>query len=79
MVKKITIKECDNGLILSINGNMEVDSLYDLCLSIFINNTFISNCFILSLLVQSLMISPFVYKMFGLSYNNYLTYLTDGI
>jgi len=48
-------------------------------LSIFINNTFISNCFILSLLVQSLMISPFVYKMFGLSYNNYLTYLTDGI
>lgn len=43
-------------------------------LSIFINNVFISNCFILSLIVQSFMISPLVYKTFGLSYNNYLSY-----
>jgi accessory gene regulator B len=43
-------------------------------LSIFIDNIFLSNCFILSLVVQSFMISPFVYKLFGLPYNNYLSY-----
>ncbi|MBO5096500.1 MAG: accessory gene regulator B family protein [Bacilli bacterium] len=43
-------------------------------LSIFIKNNFISNCFILSLIVQACMISPFVYKIFGLPYNNYLSY-----
>lgn len=43
-------------------------------LSIFIDNIFISNCFILSLIVQSFMISPLIYKIFGLSYNNYLSY-----
>ena len=43
-------------------------------LSIFIDNMFISNCFILSLVVQSFMISPSVYKLFGLPYNNYLSY-----
>lgn len=43
-------------------------------LSIFIKDNFISNCFILSLVVQACMISPFVYKIFGLPYNNYLSY-----
>ena len=37
-VKLVTIKECDNGLILSIIGEMKVDNLKDLCTSININN-----------------------------------------
>ena len=37
-VDKIVIKECDNGLILSIYGNMEIDNLCDKCLSIYIND-----------------------------------------
>ncbi|MBQ2872783.1 MAG: class I SAM-dependent RNA methyltransferase [Bacilli bacterium] len=37
-VKKVTIKECDNGLILSIDGNMIVDNLEEDCISIYINN-----------------------------------------
>ncbi len=45
-------------------------------LSIFIDNIFISNCFIFSLIVQAFMISPTIYKIFGLSYNNYLSYQT---
>ena len=45
--------------------------------SMFINNNFISNCFIFSLFVQTFMISPFVYKLFNLPYNNYLTYLAN--
>ncbi|MBE6149349.1 MAG: accessory regulator AgrB [Firmicutes bacterium] len=45
-------------------------------LSITTKNIFISNCFIFSLIVQSFIISPTVYKIFGLSYNNYLSYQT---
>ena len=37
-VKLITIKECDNGLILSINGNMNIDNLKTKCISIYMNN-----------------------------------------
>ena len=37
-VKLVTIKECDNGLILSIIGEMNVDNLCDLCIEININN-----------------------------------------
>lgn len=37
-VKLITIKECDNGLILSITGSMLIDNLKDKCLSIYLNN-----------------------------------------
>ena len=47
--------------------------------SILLKNNFLSNSFILSLLVQSFMISPTVYKTFGLSYDNYKNYLTNGI
>lgn len=47
--------------------------------SIMIKNNFLSNCFILTLLVQSFMISPYVYKMFGLPYDNYKNYLTNSI
>lgn len=46
--------------------------------SMLINNNFISNCFIFSLFVQSFMIAPFVYKLFNLPYNNYLTYLANN-
>ena len=46
--------------------------------SILINDNFISNCFIFSLFVQSFMIAPFVYKLFNLPYNNYLTYLANN-
>ena len=36
-VEKVIIKECDNGLILSIDGEMEIDNFKDMCLSIYIN------------------------------------------
>lgn len=38
LVKKIIIKECDNGLILSIDGEMNIDNIKDMCLSIYINS-----------------------------------------
>ena len=37
-VKLVTIKECDNGLILSIMGEMKIDNLCDLCIEINVNN-----------------------------------------
>ena len=37
-VKMVTIRECDNGLILSIIGNMQIDKLKEKCLAIYINN-----------------------------------------
>jgi len=49
--------------------------IYIFC-SIFVDNNFISNCFILTLVVQAFMISPTIYKMFGLSYDNYKNYLS---
>lgn len=37
-VKLITIKECDNGLILSITGNMPINNLKDKCIAIYMND-----------------------------------------
>lgn len=37
-LKKIIIKECDNGLILIIDGEINIDNIKKLCLSIYINN-----------------------------------------
>ena len=37
-VEKIVIKECDNGLILDIDGNMNIENIKNLCLSVFVNN-----------------------------------------
>ena len=37
MVTKIVIRECNNGLILSITGDMNVDNLVSECLEIYIN------------------------------------------
>ena len=36
-VDKIIIKECDNGLILSIDGNMDITKLSKLCINIYMN------------------------------------------
>lgn len=36
-VIKIVIRECDNGLILSITGGMKIDNLVNKCLEIYIN------------------------------------------
>lgn len=36
-VSKIVIKECDNGLILSVDGIMDIDNLCDKCISIYVN------------------------------------------
>jgi len=38
LVKLVTIKECDNGLILSIIGKMNIDNLRDLCIEINVND-----------------------------------------
>lgn len=37
-VRKIVVKECDNGLILSIDGKMDIDNFKDMCLAIYINS-----------------------------------------
>lgn len=36
-VNKIIIKECDNGLLLEIDGNMNINNISNLCLSIYQN------------------------------------------
>ena len=36
-VRKIVIKECDNGLILGLDGKMNIDDIKNLCLSIYCN------------------------------------------
>lgn len=41
-VKKIVIKECDNGLILSILGMMKIDRLRDKCIAIYLNDVGVS-------------------------------------
>jgi len=37
-VDKIVIKECDNGLILNIDGDMNIDNVKNLCLSVIVND-----------------------------------------
>ena len=37
-VEKIVIKECDNGLILNIDGDMNIDNVKNLCLSVIVND-----------------------------------------
>ena len=38
LVKLITIRECDNGLILIVVGKLDINSLKDLCISIIMND-----------------------------------------
>ena len=37
-ISKVIIKECDNGLILSLYGDINIDNIKDMCLSIYIDN-----------------------------------------
>lgn len=37
-VRKIVIRECDNGIILSITGDINIDNLKGLCIGIYIND-----------------------------------------
>lgn len=46
--------------------------------SIIVTNKFISNCLLINLIVQSFLISPYVYKLFNLSYDNYKVYLESN-
>ena len=39
-----------------------------------IKNNYIVNLLILSLIIESIIINPFIYKIFGLSYDNYKSY-----
>ena len=41
-VKKIMIRECDNGLILDIDGEINTDNLLDKCIAIYMNNKLVS-------------------------------------
>ena len=42
-VNKIIIKECDNGLILDIEGTINIDNIKDMCLSIYCDNECVYN------------------------------------
>jgi len=37
-VEKVIIKECNNGLILSVTGDINIDKFKDLCISIYVND-----------------------------------------
>ena len=41
-VKKVVVKECDNGLILSVDGEMDTDGIKNKCLSIYMNGVCVS-------------------------------------
>ncbi len=43
-------------------------------LSIFITNNFLANCFLFTLVIQCFFTSKTIYKIFGLSYDNYKSY-----
>jgi len=44
-------------------------------IAILINEQFISNCLVFSIILENCLISPYVYKLFKLPYNNYITYI----
>lgn len=46
-------------------------------IAILINNEFISNCLVFSIILENCLISPYIYKLFKLPYNNYITYLKN--
>jgi len=46
-------------------------------IAILIKNEFISNCMMFTLILENALISPFVYKLFKLPYNNYITYIKE--
>ena len=42
-VRKIVVKECDNGLLLDVSGNMNIDNIKHMCLSIYMNGDCVYN------------------------------------
>ena len=44
-------------------------------ISLIINNNYISNSLIFALILENFLISPLAYKIFNLSYNNYIDFL----
>lgn len=42
--------------------------------SLFINNYYLSNLLFISVLLEALLINPYVYKLFGFTYDNYKNY-----
>ena len=43
--------------------------------SLIVNNNYISNCLIFSIILENILISPLTYKLFNMSYNNYIEFL----
>ena len=43
--------------------------------SLLVNDNYISNCLLFSLVLENFLISPMIYKLFHLSYNNYIDFL----
>lgn len=50
-------------------------SMIYIIVSFIIQNSYISNCLIFSILLEDFLISPIIYKIFNLSYNNYIDFL----
>jgi len=44
-------------------------------LSVVVTNNLLSNCFLFALLLQCFMTAPSIYKLFGMPYDNYKTYI----
>ena len=50
-------------------------SMIYIIVSFIMQNSYISNCLIFSILLEDFLISPIIYKIFNLSYNNYIDFL----
>lgn len=57
------------------NGVSTVIAIIYSILAIIINNNYITNCLIWALVVENILISPTTYKLFKMSYNNYIDFL----
>ena len=44
-------------------------------ISLIIKNNFLSNSFLFTLVLENCLISPYIYRLFNLPYNNYITYI----
>lgn len=44
-------------------------------ISLLVHDNYISNCLLFSLILENFLISPMIYKLFNLSYNNYIDFL----
>lgn len=48
-------------------------------LILYLDNKIVVNCLLFSLILQSIIISPVTYKIFGLTYNNYIKFQEGGL